>query len=179
LYPGTFAATTPDKPAVIMGQSGEVVSYQTLDDRSARLSQVLFARGLRPGDKIALLAENHPRFYEVYWAALRSGLYLTPVNRYLAAEEAAYLVTDSGSKACITTAQMAPTAVPMLHLIPNCPIRLMMDGNEVGFESYQCCAECVFGCALGRSTAGRSNALLVGDDGPTQGSGAAVERLAD
>jgi acyl-CoA synthetase (AMP-forming)/AMP-acid ligase II len=137
MYPGTFAATTPDKPAVIMGQSGEVVTYRALDERSARLAQLLFARGLRPGDKIALLAENHPRFYEVYWAAMRSGLYLTTVNRYLAPAEAAYLVNDSGATVCITTAQMAPTAVPMLELIPECPMRLMMDGVEDGFESYE------------------------------------------
>jgi long-chain acyl-CoA synthetase len=137
MYPGTFAATTPDKPAVIMGRSREVVTYGELDERSARLAQFLFARGLRPGDKIALLAENHPRFYEVYWAAMRAGLYLTAVNRYLAPAEAAYLVNDSGATVCITTAQMAPTAVAMLALIPGCPIRLMMDGSEDGFESYE------------------------------------------
>jgi long-chain acyl-CoA synthetase len=137
MYPGTFAATTPDKPAVIMGRSGEVVTYRELDERSARLAQLLFVRGLRPGDKIALLAENHPRFYEVYWAAMRAGLYLTTVNRYLAPAEAAYLVNDSGATVCITTAQLAATAVPLLELIPDCPIRLMMDGLEDGFESYE------------------------------------------
>ena len=61
MYPGTFAASTPDQPAVIMGQSGEVVTYGELDERSARLAQLLYARGLRPGGKIAILAENHPR----------------------------------------------------------------------------------------------------------------------
>jgi long-chain acyl-CoA synthetase len=137
MYPGTFAAITPDKPAVVMGRTGEVVTYGTLEERSARLAQLLYARGLRPGDKIALLAENHPRFYEVYWAAMRSGLYLTAVNRYLAPAEAAYLVNDSGATVCITTAQLAPTAVPMLELIPDCPIRLMMDGVAGGFESYE------------------------------------------
>ena len=97
MYPGTFAATTPDKPAVVMGRSGAVVTYRELDERSARLAQLLYARGLRPGDKVAILAENHPRFYEVYWAVMRSGLYLTTVNRYLAPAEAAYLVNDSGA----------------------------------------------------------------------------------
>jgi len=137
MYPGTFAAITPGKPAVIMGGSREVITYRELNERSARLAQLLFARGLRPGDKIAFLAENHPRYYEVYWAAMRSGLYLTAVNRYLAPAEAAYLVNDSGATVCITTAQLAPTAVPMLELIGDCPIRLMMDGVADGFESYE------------------------------------------
>jgi long-chain acyl-CoA synthetase len=137
MYPGFFAATTPDKPAVIMGRSREVVTYGDLEERSARLAQLLYARGLRSGDKIAILAENHPRCYEIYWAALRSGLYLTTVNRYLAPAEAAYLVNDSGATALITTAQMAPTAVPMLDLIPGCAVRLLIDGVEDGFESYE------------------------------------------
>ena len=68
---------------------------------------------------------------------MRAGLYLTTVNRYLAPAEAAYLVNDSGATVCITTAQMAPTALLMLDLIPDCPTRLMMDGAEDGFESYE------------------------------------------
>ena len=179
MYPGTFAATTPDKPAVIMGRSREVVTYGELEERSARLAQLLYARGLRPGDKIALLAENHPRFYEVYWAAMRSGLYLTTVNRYLAPAEAAYLVNDSGATVCITTAQMAPTAVPMLELIPDCPIRLMMDGVEDGFESYEAALDASSVGAPGRPAPGHGDALLVGDDRPAERDRAAPARPAD
>lgn len=136
MYPGTYVATQPDKTAVVMG-SGDVVTYRELEERSARLARLLSDRGLRPGDKVALFAENHPRFYEVYWAALRSGLYLTTVNRYLAPDEAAYLVNDSGAKAFLATARMAATAVPVLELIPDCPLRLMIDGTAEGFDSYE------------------------------------------
>jgi long-chain acyl-CoA synthetase len=137
VYPGLHATSTPDKPAVVMGGSGQVTTYRELDDASARLAQLLYARGLRPGDKIALLAENHPRYFEVYWAALRSGFYLTAVNRYLSPEEAAYLVNDSGATALISTAALAKTAVDLLDLVPDCTIRLMMDGPAPGFESYE------------------------------------------
>jgi long-chain acyl-CoA synthetase len=143
MYPGVFAKTQPDKPAVIMGGSGQKLTYRELDDASARLSQLFYSRGLRPGDKVAILAENNPVFYESYWAALRSGLYLTTVNRYLSPEEAAYIVNDSGSKALIATSTMKATAVPLLDLIDRCPIRLMVDGVEPGFESYEkAIAEC-------------------------------------
>ncbi len=98
---------------------------------------MLWRRGLRPGDKLALLAENHPRYFEVYWAAMRSGLYLTAVNRHLAPDEAAYQVNDSGATAIVTTQQMAATAKAMLPLLPNCPLRFMMDGTDDGFESYE------------------------------------------
>jgi long-chain acyl-CoA synthetase len=136
MYPGTFAARTPDKDAIVMG-SGQRVSYRELDERSMRLAQLLHSRGLRAGDHIAIFAENHPRYYEVYWAALRSGLYLTAVNRHLKADEAAYLVNDSGSTVVITTAALAEVAAEMLEHVPNCPTRFMMDGAASGFESYE------------------------------------------
>jgi long-chain acyl-CoA synthetase len=136
MYPGTFAASTPDKDAIVMG-SGQRVSYRELDERSMRLAQLLHSRGLRAGDHIAIFAENHPRYYEVYWAALRSGLYLTAVNRHLKADEAAYLVNDSGSTVVITTAALAEVAAEMLEHVPNCPTRFMMDGAASGFESYE------------------------------------------
>jgi acyl-CoA synthetase (AMP-forming)/AMP-acid ligase II len=137
MYPGFYAASQPDKPAIVMAQSGERISYRELDDRSARLAQLLYGRGLRSGDKVALMAENHVRYLEVYWATLRSGLYLTAVNRYLAPEEAAYIVRDSEATALITTAALRATAEAMLDLIPGCPLRLMVDGAAPGFEAYE------------------------------------------
>jgi long-chain acyl-CoA synthetase len=137
LYPGLHAATHPDKAAIVMGVTQERVTYAQLDERSARLAQLLWARGLRPGDRIAVLAENHPRYFEVYWAAIRSGLYLTAINRHLAPDEAAYMVNDAGATALMTTKQMAATATAIRPLIPNCGLLLMMDGIEVGFESYE------------------------------------------
>ena len=78
MYPGTWAATTPDKPALVMAGSGRTLTYAELDDRSLRLARHLLARGLARGDVVALLSDNTPEAYEVYWAALRSGLYVRP-----------------------------------------------------------------------------------------------------
>ena len=94
MYPGEHGRTTPNKAAVIMGSSGTVVTYAELDERSKRLSRYLAEQGLVRGDMVAIFAENNPRYFEVAWAALRSGMYLVTVNRYLQAEEAAYLITD-------------------------------------------------------------------------------------
>jgi len=136
MYPGSHVATQPDKPAVIMG-TGETITYRELDDRSAQLAQLLHARGLRPGDKIALLAENHPRYFEVFWAAVRSGLYLTAVNRHLGTDEAAYVVNDCGATVFIASAALADTAAAVAEVTPNVSSRLMMDGVVPGFESYE------------------------------------------
>ena len=86
-----------------MAESGRIVTYRELDERSNRLAHLLRDRGLRRGDHIAILAENHERFFDALWAAARSGLYFTPVNSHLTADEAGYIVDDCDAKAIITS----------------------------------------------------------------------------
>lgn len=137
MHPGIHARTHPDKAAHVMGRNGEVVTYSELDSRAWRLSRLMRSRGLEPGDHVAVFMENHPRYPEVYWAAIRAGLYVTTVNRYLTAEEAAYIVEDSGSTMLVTSAALRNEAAGMLDEIPSCPHRLMVDRAIGGFESYE------------------------------------------
>jgi len=141
MYPGIHAQNTPDKPAVIMVGSGEVLTYRELDERSNKLAQLWWEQGLRPGGHVAIIAENTPDYYVVYWAAIRSGLYLTAINRYLSPEEAAYLVNDSAARSLVTTRAMSETATGMLPLIPDCPHRIMIGGATEGFEAYEAAVE--------------------------------------
>jgi len=114
MYPGHHARTSPDKAAAIDARSGEVLSYAELDARSNRLAQLLWAEGLRRGDHLAVFLENHLRYFEVAWAALRSGLYLTTVNRYLTAPEAGYIVDDCGAQVLVSSRAVheAASAIP-------------------------------------------------------------------
>ena len=137
MYPGHFAEREPDKPALIMSGSGEVVTYATLEARSRRLAQLLWDRGLRPGDGVALYAECHARYFEVLWAALRSGLLFTPVNRHFRLEEAAYIVDNCKAKAFISTAALAAVAAGVRDQASAVQVYLMMDGALCGFESYE------------------------------------------
>lgn len=137
MYPGHWGKVTPDKPVVIDASTGETVTHGELDERSIRLARLLQAGGLEPGDHVSLFMENHPRYFEVVWAALRSGLVLTTVNRYLTAEEAGYIVDNSDSKALITSRKLAEAATGILPLAPRCGVRLMVDGATDGYESYE------------------------------------------
>src|SRR6476619_6289495 len=135
MYPGTWAATTPDKPALVMAGSGRTLTYAELDDRSLRLARHLRDRGLRTGDVVALLSDNAPEAYEVYWAALRSGLYVTAVNHHLSAPEAAYIVNDCGAKALVVSAAKADLVEAMSDLV-DVPVRLAFGGDVAGCASY-------------------------------------------
>ncbi|MEE2673278.1 MAG: AMP-binding protein [Myxococcota bacterium] len=140
MYPGQHARTHPDKPAVIAARSGETITYAELDARSNRLAQLLWAEGLRPGDHLALFLENHLSYFEVAWAALRSGLFLTTVNRYLTEAEAAYIVDDCGARVLISSLALRDVALGIPAKAPACKRCLMIDGPPEGhgaFDAYE------------------------------------------
>ncbi|MCW2717465.1 acyl-CoA synthetase [Pseudonocardia sp.] len=136
MFPGTFAATTPDKPAVVMAGSGASLTYRELEEGSARLARFLVDHGLRRGDGIALLADNAPRVYEVYWAAQRAGLYITVVNRHLAPAEVAYIVNDCGARVFVASAALGDLAAAVAPLAPDVKVRLAYGGAVDGFDDY-------------------------------------------
>lgn len=131
------AAATPDKVATIMSRSGETLTYAQLEERSTRLARMLREAGLAPGDVVALFMDNNIRYHEVYWATVRSGMYLCAVNKYLTAAEAAYIVNDSGAKALVTSAALGDVATAMLADLDDCPIRLAIDGTVEGYDRYE------------------------------------------
>ena len=139
MYPGVIGERHPDRIAIVMATSGQTVTYKQLDERSNQLAQLLRDAGLRRGDHMALFMENHPRFLEVVWAALRSGLYITAINSHLTAEEVAYIVGDCEAQAFVTSQAMAAvaTAVPWEDELPKVSVRLMVDGTAPGFASYE------------------------------------------
>jgi fatty-acyl-CoA synthase len=134
---GTHARRAPDQPALIVSSSGEIVTYRELDDRSNRLARLLQAHGVRRGDTVALFMENNPRFMEVVWAARRSGLYLTAVNRYLTADEAAYIIDNSDAAVLISSRAMAEVASALPARLPRCRDFLMIDGTIPGWSAYE------------------------------------------
>lgn len=137
MWPGAHAARTPDKPAYIMAESGEVVTYAELDARSNQLAQLLAARGLGFDDHIALCLDNSPRFPEVCWAAQRSGLVYTAINYHLAPEEVAYIVGDCDARAFITSPRVGPMAAAVAERLPaSVHTRLTLGGDLPGFEPY-------------------------------------------
>jgi long-chain acyl-CoA synthetase len=142
MYPGQHAQTTPDKPAYVMAETGEVVTYRQLDERSNRCAQLLRSLGLMPGDSIALFMENHARFLELCWAAQRAGLYYTAISSRLTAPEVAYIVGDCGAKVLFTSPGKLDVAVEAAAECPKLLARYVVDGSRVaslpaGFEAYE------------------------------------------
>lgn len=137
MYPGKYAAETPEKPAVINAATGEVLTYQQLNESSIQLARYLHAAGLRRGDALAINLENRFEFFIATWAALRSGLYLITVNRYLPAPDVAYILDDCGAKAVLTSNALSKVATELLPLVGDGVLKLFVGGELAGWDSYE------------------------------------------
>jgi acyl-CoA synthetase (AMP-forming)/AMP-acid ligase II len=136
MHPGIHAANRPDEPAVIMAVGGVTVTWAQLEARSNQLAHLLRSRGLGVGDHIAVFLDNDSHYFEIIWAGLRAGLYVTPINWHLGAEEAGYIVADCDAVALITTSRFADVVTGFGSALDAVTIRLSIDGAIDGFEDY-------------------------------------------
>jgi long-chain acyl-CoA synthetase len=86
-------------------------SWAELVDRATRMAHLLRdGFGLGPDDRAALLMENRVEFVEAVIGALWGGIWLTPINRHLAAREIAAIVGDSGARLLLCDERFEATA---------------------------------------------------------------------
>ena len=68
----------PGAEALVCGQRRE--RYEDLWQRVARLAGLLSARGVAPGDRVALVLQNSPEYVAAYYAVLSLGGLVTPLS---------------------------------------------------------------------------------------------------
>ena len=113
------ARRTPTATALRFAGTGR--SYAELDERVTRLAAALADRGVRGGDRVAVLTLNGLEGVETFLATARLGAIAVPVNFRLVADEVAYALADSGAAALVVdpalaaTATKARAAAPELH----------------------------------------------------------------
>lgn len=135
MYIGTHAETPPNKIAVYRPSTGERLTYGQLNDASNQLAQLLYTQGLRRGDHIAVFLENRLEYIVSIWASLRSGLYMTPINRYLTAPEAAYIVDNCDARVLIASAALEASE-ELGRLAGRCELKLAVGGAVDGCTDY-------------------------------------------
>lgn len=120
-YPGVYARSHGDKPAVIMAESGASLSYSQLDAYANRLARLYQSLGLKPGDHVAYCLENRLECPAVQWGAHYAGLYYTFISSRLTANEAAYIVGDCDAKVVVMSAKTAPAILDAIRALPSAP----------------------------------------------------------
>jgi long-chain acyl-CoA synthetase len=103
------AARTPEKAAIIFND--QATSYAELDRRANQIANALIARGILPGDRVALYIHNIPLFIEAYFGILKAGGVVVPMNPAFKVGEIGYMVQDSGAKALLSFGPLGQVAV--------------------------------------------------------------------
>ncbi|MEO8220046.1 MAG: long-chain fatty acid--CoA ligase [Specibacter sp.] len=73
------------------------ISFGALEVLSAKVAGLLAARGVKPGDRVALISPNLPQMPPLYYGILRYGAVVVPLNPLLKSREVEYHLTDSGA----------------------------------------------------------------------------------
>jgi fatty-acyl-CoA synthase len=106
------AAFAPAKPAIRFGDS--TLTYTQLAGRIAQTARALKSQlGIGRGDRVAILAANHPDLLVLLYACARLGAVLVPLNWRLAVPEQIYILTDASVKALVVEQSLAAVIAPL------------------------------------------------------------------
>jgi len=93
---------SPDRIALVELASGRSFSFRDLDRRAVGCARMwLYGLGLRPGDRVGILAENRVEFLDAFFAAGKSCVVIVPLNTRLAVPELEFIIRDCGLRALI------------------------------------------------------------------------------
>ncbi len=87
------ASKYPERTAIISDEGRW--TYSDLNERTNRLAAAMLNAGLKQGDRIAILLYNSSFFVEAYFAAVKIGLVVTPVNFRFTGREIDYVLNDA------------------------------------------------------------------------------------
>jgi long-chain acyl-CoA synthetase len=102
------AAEHPDRPALRLDEAE--LTYAQLDEASARVADLLRAKGVGRGDRVGIMLPNVPYFAVCYYGVLRAGAVVVPMNVLLKAREVAFYLGDPEAKLCFAWHEFAEQA---------------------------------------------------------------------
>ncbi|MBB5705759.1 acyl-CoA synthetase [Sphingopyxis panaciterrulae] len=133
MHPSVHACTHPDKPAVIVAETGEAISYGDLDAASNRAAQMFRDHGLGHDDVVAFMLDNTPHYYGLTWGAQRAGLRYVCISSRLTQDETDYILDNSSAKMLVVSASLAPAAQQLQTRIE----RFSMGGAIAGWPAIE------------------------------------------
>ncbi len=105
----------PRKPFIIYGKKR--LTFQQLDQISSYLASGLAGLGLGKGDRVGLWLYNCPEFAIAYFAILKIGCCVVPLNTMLKAQEVRYILEDSQAQAVITSIDKTDESLQLAGLL--------------------------------------------------------------
>ena len=128
------ASLGPDAPCLTT--DGETRSYAEVRELSFRVSAALAARGLRPGDAVAVLSANDPTAFTCVFGISRAGGVWCPINPRNEAAENRELLALFGCTTLIFQERFAPLVAQIRGELPGLTTLVCLDGDVDGTLSW-------------------------------------------
>jgi len=106
------------------------VNYSQAFERTQKIANALHARGLRKGDRLALLAKNSVDQLLTYLACSQLGIVAVGLNYRLAPAEWKFILEDAHSKLLLADVELLPFIQPELGNLPTLCLHGTLDGVE-------------------------------------------------
>jgi len=151
--PRKSARIRPDFEAVVFEDTR--LTHRQLNDRVNRLANVLLEKGCRRGEGVAVLASNTHKYLEIYFAAGKLGMSVTPLNFRLSDSEITYIVNDSEAVCFLVGDEYEERALSRKAEMAHIRDWITLDAEIEGAESYE---------ALLEGAAGREPDVEVDED---------------
>ena len=129
------AVLCPDKTAVIYEDTR--LTYRQLDERVNRLANALRSNGVGKTDRLTVLSENTHKYLEIYFAASKLGMSVTPLNFRLADKEIAHIVSDSESTVFFVGDGYEDRAESLKSSLPEIKLWITMDNRTDAMLFYE------------------------------------------
>src|SRR5512139_1827781 len=106
------------KNQIAIKSENEKVNYSELFDQANKVAGWLKGKGVRKGDRVAILAKNYPQFFPLMGGIAARGAIMVPINFRLSAEEIGYNLTNTQPVMIVVDPDFEKT---ILDLRSTCP----------------------------------------------------------
>lgn len=107
------AYLNPQREAYVDSHTGLRMTFLELNQGANRVANGLVQRGIKPGDRVALMLMNSKEFMECYFAVAKIGGVIVPLNWRLLPDELEFILKDSGSETLIFGEEFVATAAEL------------------------------------------------------------------
>jgi acyl-CoA synthetase (AMP-forming)/AMP-acid ligase II len=139
--------------------AGKRLTFGELDNRVERIAAALSRRGLRTGDRLAVLLPNGPEYIGLVYACSRLGVIVVPLNARYSSREIDRVLKDASPRALVRHSGAAPTRA-------NLEWQLALDkepldaSNELCPEVYYC-PEAILAIVYTSGTTGEAKGVML------------------
>jgi fatty-acyl-CoA synthase/long-chain acyl-CoA synthetase len=122
-----------DRVAIMI--DGEAYSYRELNERSNAVANALVARGIEPGNRVALMTSNCLGYVIADLAVLKTGAVKLPLNDMLTEEEFEYMISDSRAGTVIAGSSFTDTLASLVDTVDTVERGVVIETESNRFES--------------------------------------------